>query len=633
MQIFRDVYDGEHHVFDALFRHIKLYSAQYVLRFCAIVLTCSLGVWGFPWLLNRAPQQTIDIGIADNYPGSRSWQIEYTAQQLPFRWVPSEVSIPIATWSPFMLLHTHTWMHQDVETATFKVGRLRVPLDTQSFRAPRVVHLLLAPESSPRITARMETTGSAPRWAFTTLQLRPTHPWHMQPHIIGAWLIIWAGMAIISMRWWPTQWHWGICVSSLVTTLTLSHIAPLGSVIGDILQMTTLAWLVAGIGFIGVLCWWAPDYLKWMRQTARVPRFVISGYLLITIIPLSVTFFQQEFDPWAIAENRRLAPWPTWQDPVHYSAAAEAWIMDHIGMRSLMIRAKNELDYQLLRSSRRVYFGKDDYLFLRRWNDERLPALTHILQDPQQRTTLARQITEQVAWYEAQGLTCYVIIAPSKEFIYPEYLPWYITPPSYQQMVNFEAELRQNGVRIVPTYDILQTTKPLVPQLYYPQDFHWNRIAAYYVGQYILADLQKYRPSNMVKLPTITISAGPTPVHDRTFAALLTEHLSYPPSFEGRIDLPIERSKITNPGANLITYPADMPVMYPQQSLLIVGDSFSARLHDAGFAGGFSSVYRTGRPRDRTAFATWLKNTNITTIVWQLRDMSLPLYLADQEEK
>jgi hypothetical protein len=76
-----------------------------------------------------------------------------------------------------------------------------------------------------------------------------------------------------------------------------------------------------------------------------------------------------------------------------------------------------------------------------------------------------------------------------------------------------------------------------------------------------------------------------------------------------------------------------MPVMYPQQSLLIVGDSFSARLHDAGFAGGFSSVYRTGRPRDRTAFATWLKNTNITTIVWQLRDMSLPLYLADQEEK
>ena len=632
MQIFSDN-AGEHHVFAKFFRHITLHPTPFILRICAVALTCTIGIWGFPTLLNRDPQQTVAISIADNYAGSRAWQIEYTAQQLPFRWVPSEVTIPVTLWSPTMLFRTHTWLHPAVETATLRVGNLHVPLNPRDFQSPRIVHLLLAPEASTRIQAGIDATGSTAQWAFTSMQVRPSDPWHVLPQIAGAWLLVWAGMTIISMRWWPAQWHWDMLGSGIITTLVLSQITPLGSAVAHIQQQSSLSsfsWIISGVAFIGILCWWVPDYLRWMRQTTLVPRFVIAGYTILTIVPIGFTFFHQEIDPWAIAENRALAPWPHWRDPIQYSTDAEAWLMDHIGLRSLMIRTKNELDYRILRSSRRVYFGKDDYLFLRRWNDERLPALMHMLQDRQQRTTLVQQITDQVAWYEAQGLTCYVVIAPSKEFIYPEFLPWYVTPTSYQYMVDFEDELRDAGVRVVPTYDILQGIKPQVPQLYYPQDFHWNRISAYYVGQYVLTDLQKHRPTHTIELPHLVINKSATPFHDRTFAALLSEHLPYPIGYEGRIDIEVQRSKA---GVNLITYPTDMPVLYPQQSLLIVGDSFSFRLHDAGFAGGFPTIYRTGRPRDRVAFANWLASTNITTVVWQLRDMSLPLYLEDQEEQ
>jgi len=632
MRIFSDN-AGEHHVFAKFFRHITLHPTPFILRICAVALTGILGIWGFPTLLNRDPQQTVAISVADNYAGSRAWQTEYTAQQLPFRWVPSEVTIPVALWSPTMLFHTHTWLHPAVETATLRVGNLHVPLNPRDFQSPRVVHLLLAPAASTRIQAGIDVTGSTAQWAFTRMQVRPTDPWQMLPQVAGAWLVVWAGMTLISIRWWPAQWHWGVLGSGMMTTLALSQIIPLGSAIADLIQHSALPWIVAGVTFIGVLCWWAPPYLRWMKQRAHVPRFVIGVYTLITIVPLGFTFFQSEFAPWPIAENRQLAPWPQWQDPIQYSAAAEAWLMDHIGLRALMIRSKNELDYRLLRSSRRVYFGKDDVLFLRRWNDERFPALTHILTDPRQRTTLARSIATEVAWYQAQGLTCYVIIVPSKDIIYPELLPWYVPRYNYERILAFEAELQQQGIPMVPTHRILADIKDDVPQLYYPQDFHWNRIAAYHVGQHILADLQTRQSGQAVALPPLSTSRSPVPIHDRTFAALLSDDLPYPPSYEGRIERAVNFSQIVNPKVSALHYTDSTPARYPHESLLVVGDSFSISLQDTGFAGGFPTVYRTGRPRDRDTFAAWLATTDITTVVWQLRDVSLPLYLADQEEQ
>lgn len=620
-------------MFANLYRHITRHPTLYILRIGAITLTCVVALWGFPVLLQRAPQQLIDISIADNYPGSRAWQIEYTAQQLPFRWVPSEVTIPVAIWSPVMLFQTHTWLHPDADTATLQVGRTQVALDADHFRAPRVVQLLIAPESSPRIQAGITVTGSTARWAFTRMQVRPTSPWAMHPQIAGAWLLVWAGLTLISIRWWPVQWHWCVLGSGVIATVVLTQTAPLGVVVAEFLLRETLPWIIAGVVFIGILCWWAPQYVRWMQQVARVPRFVIGVYTLITVVPLGFTFFHTEFEPRPIAENRQLAPWPQWQDPIQYSAAAEAWLMDHVGLRALMIRSKNEIDYRLLRSSRRVYFGHNNVLFLRRWNDERFPALTHILAETSQRTTLAKSIGTEVAWYQSQGLTCYVVIVPSKDIIYPELLPWYVPRYDYERVLAFEAELQQQGVTIVPAHAILQAIKDEVPQLYYPQDFHWNRIAAYHVGHYVLADLQERQPGQAVTLPPLTTAIHPVPIHDRTFAALLSDDIPYPESYEGSIDRAISFSQIMTPKVSALHYTDATPARYPDQSLLVVGDSFSISLQDTGFAGGFPTVYRTGRPRDRDAFAAWLKTTNITTVVWQLRDVSLPLYFADQDEQ
>lgn len=612
--------------------NLRLYHVAW--RTCLLVIGIAGSLVALPLLLDHPRQQRIEIGVAEQFTESRAWGIEQTPQQLAFRWVPNTVSIPIPIWSPFMVLRTHTWLQPDTTHADVRIGGVAVTLSGSRYQSPRVIRVLLGAQPPTRDAYTVSSTAGTPRWAFTTMELTATQRFQMLPRLWGAWCVLCVVLASIVARWWPARWWQGVIGASVVTTLGLAHTTTLGFVIYDIAQEAASPWLRAGVVVVFGVLMVAPRYVRWLRQQHRVPRFVIGAYTVITLVPLCATLFHESWQPMPIEENRRLAAFPALQEPVAYTKALESWLMDHIGLRAVMIRSKNEIDYRLLRSSSRVYFGQDDTIFLRRWSDERFPALTQILTTPAARATLHQRIREQATWYEQRGMTCYVVIAPSKEIIYPELLPWYVPRYDYRQEQDFESELRAAGVRVVPAYAILKAIKPTVAQLYYPQDFHWNRIATYHIGEYIMADLARLRATPPSAPVPLTINQQAVPFYDRRFAALLSDGLPFPSSYEGSVATEYTQYTMHTPSPiEVLEYDTSAPVVYAQQSMLIIGDSFSARLHDTGFPHGFTTIYRMAQPSDRIAHAQWLATTTITTVVIQLRDVSLPLYLYTQKEQ
>ncbi|HXW27378.1 MAG TPA: hypothetical protein VEK73_21705, partial [Xanthobacteraceae bacterium] len=93
------------------------------------------------------------------------------------------------------------------------------------------------------------------------------------------------------------------------------------------------------------------------------------------------------------------------------------WFNDHYGFRDLLIRAKNELDYQVFRTSDKVLIGDDGWLFesdyyesLRR-NDARAAA------------PLVQGVKDFNDCLMKRGIRLVVLYNVSKSTMYPEHLP------------------------------------------------------------------------------------------------------------------------------------------------------------------------------------------------------------------
>ena len=223
---------------------------------------------------------------------------------------------------------------------------------------------------------------------------------------------------------------------------------------------------------------------------------MMGGYVALTLLPPIGMLFNPEPARIAVQEQRQRQACPTtwageqWDVSSNFAILAQC-VTDNIGWRSVMIRSKNELDYRLFGVSSRVYFGNNDFYFLRRWGDERFPLLQTMLQDPVQHQQLRQAIIDMHDGYAAQNIHMILVIAPSKDIIYPENLPWYAPRYDEHMIQNLEAELRDEGLDVVAVTDILQQHKHEVPLLYHQRDFHWNDLAAYYVAQEIVARIAK----------------------------------------------------------------------------------------------------------------------------------------------
>lgn len=185
-----------------------------------------------------------------------------------------------------------------------------------------------------------------------------------------------------------------------------------------------------------------------------------------------------------IDENRKLAPAPQFllAEPHRMLVAAKKWLEDHYGFRPVLIRTKAQIDYSLFGTSDRVHIGRDGFLFYRSVLDDERFMIDALLR--RRMADVVRGAGELRDELASQGKRLVILIAPSKEIIYPEMVPASAPRmPDVLQIDLLRAALRDMpGIVYVDPLPIL-TDHRKHGLAYYRTDAHWTLSAAYMVGK------------------------------------------------------------------------------------------------------------------------------------------------------
>jgi len=198
-------------------------------------------------------------------------------------------------------------------------------------------------------------------------------------------------------------------------------------------------------------------------------------------------------------EKRTLAQMPVFslQEIDGYPKAVEEYYNDHLPFRDWLIKLYNSLQVHVFRTSsnENVILGKDGWLFYSSRTDGTSMECYDgsMLFTDEELAHIAANLTGAQRRLAEQGTELIVLIAPSKERIYSEYMPDHLGEPAQECMVNqVTAYLREHtDVRVVYPYEEMMAQKKADQDhlLYYRTDAHWNGRGAYIGAKALLAEM------------------------------------------------------------------------------------------------------------------------------------------------
>jgi hypothetical protein len=166
-----------------------------------------------------------------------------------------------------------------------------------------------------------------------------------------------------------------------------------------------------------------------------------------------------------------------------FSAELNEWFDDRVGFRDLFIRTKNQIDYTVFDTSRKVWIGSDGWLFAHvnpRNRNGLDAAQLAILEDGF--LALARQLQDK-------GIHLLVIGYPPKSTIYPEMAPPQMPKPpaeNYERLRTFLAG--RSEFAFIDAEAIMKREKAHSSEhLYYKTDMHATEVAQLPIVQEIVA--------------------------------------------------------------------------------------------------------------------------------------------------
>jgi hypothetical protein len=148
----------------------------------------------------------------------------------------------------------------------------------------------------------------------------------------------------------------------------------------------------------------------------------LAVVVLCLVAPLVETlhpFFRTIVEP--VDEHRAANPFPSpWlllRANGDFADGLNKWFDDRVGFRDLFIRTKNQIDYSIFLTSRKVYVGSNGWLF------ERDPGLPLERLDSRGFDALKESLLSLANRLGEKGVRLVVIGYPDKSRIYPEMVP------------------------------------------------------------------------------------------------------------------------------------------------------------------------------------------------------------------
>lgn len=213
----------------------------------------------------------------------------------------------------------------------------------------------------------------------------------------------------------------------------------------------------------------------WLRLLLVALIFAAS---LVPALPLLTGWKPPHVPP--VEELRPLAAYPqTWEGSVldtdkNYARFDKAFA-DQLGLRSLMIRVKNEIDYRLFRTSRRVYYGKKGELYGRSIADVELPLTEQVLGSQAAQDAAYAGVLALSARLREVGVTMVLMTPVQKQYFTRERLPFFAprVPDDSHFMRLYQRLKASPELHFLDVIGLLRANESRFAP-FYKQDFHWS---------------------------------------------------------------------------------------------------------------------------------------------------------------
>ncbi len=335
------------------------------------------------------------------------------------------------------------------------------------------------------------------------------------------------------------------------------------------------------------------------RKVKGIPLLAVLIFI-ISLTPSVFMLLPRSFDAEPVEERRPLAqPLTHWQgSPLDVAAnfqIAQPWFNDHVGLRNFMIRAKNEIDYRVFRSSTRVYYGRHGQIFSRNIADRELPASENLLAEPGKIEAIHNGIVRFTNRLQSEGITPIYVFPFMKQYFYqkdmPLIAPRLTFPTNYQKVVQ--------GLLADPRLHVIDTYTPLLPanspyRTYFLEDFHWTDASAFLIAKEVVGEISKLdgRPQNVWSHPLVVTQEKRQGAEARFAARLFLppiEDIGIKLDYTKRPQIPLDPKTGFEYETNLVKDPSLLP------PTCLFGNSFSDGMLYAGMPVYFQQLIHLDR--------------------------------------
>jgi hypothetical protein len=179
-----------------------------------------------------------------------------------------------------------------------------------------------------------------------------------------------------------------------------------------------------------------------------------------------------------------------------YKTELDDYLRDHFGFRSLLVTLNSliRLKMGVSAAPEFVTVGKGGWFFYNR--KDLIDQYRGIKQkNSTELDHLINLMNRRRLWLEKKGIPMIVVVAPEKHWIYPEFLPIWVTKFRKAPLEQF-IDRTGEGTE----FDIIDLRTPLINarkegrSLYFKTDTHWNYIGGFIAYTEIMKGVKKYFP-------------------------------------------------------------------------------------------------------------------------------------------
>jgi alginate O-acetyltransferase complex protein AlgJ len=224
-----------------------------------------------------------------------------------------------------------------------------------------------------------------------------------------------------------------------------------------------------------------------MKKNANT--FLIISFLVLLIVPVTVQLFN--LDEGMNTENRKKADAPRFEITKinNFINEFDSYYKENFGFRDLLFQSYSDFKFEVFHESPlpdKGIVGKDGWLFLgNAFGDGMKESLGIVKLNEKEVKELGELMLTNKKYLDSLNIKFYVTLPPNKQTVYPEYLPYSITP-QVTKLDQFQEEMKK-----YPEINMIDLKKFLLSKkdsttLYYKTDTHWNQLGAFLAYQEIM---------------------------------------------------------------------------------------------------------------------------------------------------